>query len=82
MELENYRKEPSLEKTGDPLHYLKRKEKEYPLLSKLAKKYLCVQATSTTAERIFSRLSSMLTKRKLCLDGERSDRIMFLSDKV
>jgi hypothetical protein len=38
--------------------------------------------TPTTAERIFSRLGLMLTKRRLCLDGKRSDRIMFLSDKV
>ena len=82
IELANYRKEPSIAKTEDPLQYWKSKESVFPLLAKLAKKYLCVQATSTTAERIFSKLGLPLTKRRLCLDEDRSDRIMFLSDKV
>ena len=82
IEMTNYRKESSLPKNENPLSYWKKKEVQYPLLAKLAKKYLCIQATSTTAERIFSRLGLLLTKRRLCLDGERSEKIMFLSDKV
>ena len=68
IEMTNYRKESSLPKNENPLSYWKKKEVQYPLLAKLAKKYLCIQATST--------------KRRLCLDGERSEKIMFLSDKV
>ena len=82
LELSNYRKENSISKDQNPLEYWKTEEKVFPLLAILARKYLCVQATSTTAERVFSKLGLMLTKRRLCLDGERSDRIMFLSDKV
>ena len=64
-ELTNYRKETSLPKNENPLSYWKKKEVQYPLLAKLAKKYLCIQATSTTAERVFSRLGLLLTKRRL-----------------
>ena len=80
IELTNYRKVSSLPKNKNPV--LLGGKIQYPLLAKLAKKYLCIQATSTTAERVLSKLGLLLTKRRLCLDGERSDSIMFLSDKL
>ena len=39
-------------------------------------------STSTTAERVFSALGLLLTKRRLCLTGENVNKILFLSDKL
>ena len=55
---------------------LRRNYKEF------GKKYLCVVATSTTAERIFSTLGLLLTKRRLSFTGDNINKIMFLSDKL
>ena len=54
----------------------------FPYLAKLAKKYLAVSATSTQAERAFSKLGLLLTKRRLAMDGENVNKILFLSDKI
>ena len=43
---------------------------EYPTLVRLARKYLCVPATSAQAERAFSRMGWLLKKRRLSLSGE------------
>ena len=41
-----------------------------------------VMATSTTAERVFSTLGLVLTKRRLSLTGENVNKLLFLSDKL
>ena len=45
-------------------------------------KYLCVLATSTQAERAFSGLGLLLTKRRLCMTGPKVDYQMFLSQNL
>ena len=70
-------------KTMDPLgDFWKGNEGKYPLLSKLAKKYLANPATSVTAERVFSKLGLLLSKRRLNLDPENVHQIIFMSDKI
>ena len=81
-EISKYRKEPKISKAGNPLHFWKKNEKRFPHLAKLARKYLCVMATSRTAERVFSSLGLLLTKRRLCLIGENVNKILFLTDKL
>ena len=55
---------------------------QFPYLAKLAQKYLAVSATSTQAERAFSKLGLLLTKRRLAMDGENVNKILFLFDKI
>ena len=81
-EIARYKKEPKMSKDGNPLEFWKKNKKKFPHLVNLAKKYLCVVATSTTAERIFSTLGLLLTKRRLSLTGDNINKIMFLSDKL
>ena len=45
-------------------------ETRVPHLDRLVKKFLCVPATSTQAERVFSWMGWLLNKRRLCLSGE------------
>ena len=79
---DKYREEPKMSKVGNPLNFWKKNEKRFPHLAKLARKYLCLMATSRTAERVFSSLGLLLTKRRLCLIGENVNKILFLTDKL
>ena len=44
------------------------------------RKYLCVPATSTQAERMFSALGLLLTKRRLAMTGDNVNARLFLRD--
>ena len=54
-------------------------ELRFPNISKLAKSMLCVPATSTAAERVFSAAGNTASKRRSCLKPENIDRILFLN---
>ena len=52
-----------LARDKDPLTWWKENEKDYKILSNLAKKYLCIPATSVPAERLFSKAGELLSIR-------------------
>ena len=52
----------------------------YPVMCVLAKKYLCIQATSTTAERAMSLLGNIVSKKRCQLSDEHVNRLSYLSD--
>ena len=80
-EIDLYKKEPILGREHDPCVWWKKKCDKYPLLSKLAKKYLCVPATSVESESVFSSLGLLLTKRRLSMTGDNVNRQLF-KDKL
>ena len=51
--------------------------KEFPILSKIEKKYLTGQSSSVAAERIFSMASNILTKKRSKLCPEKLDFLLF-----
>ena len=53
-----------------PPWFVEDQETRVPYLDRLVKKFLCVPATSTQAERVFSWMGWLLNKRRLCLSGE------------
>lgn len=53
-ELQTYFQSRNLDREGNPLKWWKENEKFYLRLSKVAKKYLCIPATSSPSERAFS----------------------------
>ena len=79
-EIEKYKKEEADEYT-DPFVWWRERESKYPILSRLAKKFLCIPATSVEAERRFSDLGLLLTKRRLNMTGSHVDMCLFLKDK-
>ena len=79
-EIENYLKEPKLKVSRCPFLWWREKFPLYPNMSVLARKYLSVQGTSTSAERVMSRMGIVLTKRRLSITGELFEKVMFLSD--
>ncbi|KAG7167314.1 AC9 transposase-like 4 [Homarus americanus] len=53
-EVSLYLNQPCLQEDGDPLGYWKAKQPEFPVLTRLAAKYLAISATSVPVERLFS----------------------------
>ena len=51
-------------------------------LWRLARKYMCVPATSTQAVRVFGWMDFLLNKRRLSLSGERVSMHLFLRDNI
>jgi len=63
LEMKAYMKE---ETTNDsPLQ--KRNAFRYPLLSKMAQRYLCIPATSVPSERVFSAAGHIVSQKSVCL---------------
>ena len=64
----------------DVLGWWSAHEKIFPLMSKAAKKYLAIQATSCASERTFSTGGATVTTQRTKLDPT-SDCLLVLSDK-
>ena len=77
-----YRNEPFLAEDKNALESWKTKKEDYPTLARLVRKYLCVPATSTQAERVFSWMGWLLNKRRLSLSGESVTMQLFLKDNL
>ena len=81
-ELASYQAERKLKTDGCPFGWWRDRRESYPYLSRLARKYLSVQATSTPAERVMSSMGIVLEKKRQSMTGELFSEIMFLSDTL
>lgn len=57
-------KEPVVSIKTNPLEWWRSKREKYPVLSRLARKFLCLQATSVASERVWSTAGNVLTSRR------------------
>ena len=78
--MESYKAERKLKSDRCPFEWWREKKESYPLMSRLARKYLALQATSTPAERVVSTLGFVLNKQRQAMGRELFSEIMFLSD--
>uniref|UniRef100_A0A672ST01 HAT C-terminal dimerisation domain-containing protein n=1 Tax=Sinocyclocheilus grahami TaxID=75366 RepID=A0A672ST01_SINGR len=62
----------------DPLVWWRNHEQTFPALSKLAKKYLGITASSVPSERIFSKAGELISQRRNRLKGKNVN-ILFVS---
>jgi len=62
----------------DPLMWWKKNEKRFPYLARLAKKFLAIQASSASPERLFSVAGNLITERRSCLTPDHVKEIMFI----
>lgn len=60
------------------LKWWKSQCKKYPRLSFLARKILCIPATSATSERNFSAAGYIIQERRTCLKPDTLDNLLFL----
>ncbi|MES3019411.1 MAG: hAT family dimerization domain-containing protein [Bacteroidota bacterium] len=63
---------------NNPLEWWKTREQQYPLMSKLARQYLCCPATSAPSERIFSSAGLTITAKRTRLKPQHASSLVFL----
>ena len=81
-EMTSYMREPVIGGEEDPLMWWKRNAERLPLLSLVAKKYLCVCATSTASERVFSTAGNIVIPTRNLLKPEKVDMLVFLAKNL
>ena len=79
LELTRYLQEEALDEDADPLAWWRDNQARFPLLSKLARKYLTVCATSTASERVFSTAGNIVTHLRASLKPEKVNMLVFLA---
>jgi hypothetical protein len=62
------------------LQFWKGREKDFPLLSTIARMVLSIPATSTSVERLFSKLGLIVTSRRAQLKPINVDKLILLHD--
>ncbi|KAG2467642.1 ZBED1 protein, partial [Polypterus senegalus] len=78
-EVSKYRASGCLSLEADPLLWWKGHEATYPHIAKLAKRYLCIPATSVASERVFSTAGDIVTATRSVLSAENVDKLIFLA---
>lgn len=84
-ELRVYLSIPLVDRTHNPITWWKENKINFPLLSKLAKKYLSAPATSVYSERLFSEAGNIYEETRSRLLPRNAEKLLFLHhnlDKV
>ncbi|QQP35181.1 Uncharacterized protein FKW44_023335 [Caligus rogercresseyi] len=81
-ELNLYLTEQPVNKYVMPLLWWHSNRMKYPLLSKLAFKYLSVQATSVSSERLFSTAGQILNDRRNRLSESNAEKMIILHNNL
>jgi hypothetical protein len=83
VELETYFKLPHLPSSKlNVLEWWKTQSSVLPLLSAIARKYLCIPASSAPSERLFSSSGNVVTKLRSSLDPKNVDMIVYLHENM
>ncbi|XP_035288184.1 zinc finger BED domain-containing protein 1-like [Anguilla anguilla] len=77
-EIGAYLMEPVIEGDSDPLQWWQLNEHRYPTLSQLARRYLCICATSTAPERLFSPAGNVVISSRAQLTPDKVNMLVFL----
>ena len=78
QELNTYFAERPPPAETEPLCWWKTNAPRYPLVSIIARKFLCIPATSVPSERIFSAAGYVVSKLRASLSPENVDALLFL----
>jgi hypothetical protein len=77
-EIALYMAEPRIAEDADHLQYWRLKESNYPTLAALARKYLCVPASSVYSERLFSEYNGLYEKKRSRITPDCAEQVLFL----
>nr|XP_054593369.1 E3 SUMO-protein ligase ZBED1-like [Nothobranchius furzeri] len=80
-EVKRYRERASLPLEENLLQWWK-EQQDLPLLSSLAKRYLCIPATSVASERVFSTAGDIVSTKRSLLKHEHVDQLIFLKKNL
>lgn len=82
LELTRYNQEMLIPRNQDPLQWWRENEAMFPLLKNVAKRYLCIPATSVPSERLFSKAGELISHRRNGLSPNNVDMVLFLNKNV
>ena len=78
-EIDGYLQMPVVDVDQSPLELWRREQTQFPMLSKLARKYsICVCATSVASERVFSAANYIASNLRSCLKPTKINQLTFL----
>ena len=77
LEINHFEKIAKPDADSDPLKWWKLYSSQYPTLSLLAKKYLCISASSAASERVFSTAGQIVSKRRSSLKPNKVNMLVF-----
>ncbi|XP_061585714.1 E3 SUMO-protein ligase ZBED1-like [Cololabis saira] len=81
-ELNSYLMTPAIDGEDDPLAWWKVHKINFPRLCNMARKYLCVPATSAPSERLFSAGGNIVTCTRSSLKPAKVDMLVFLAKNL
>ena len=81
-EIEQYSKTAKPDAESNPLDWWKLQALKYPVLAKLAKKYLCICASSSPSERLFSVSGNICSKKRTLLKPDKLNMLVFLAKNL
>ena len=76
-ELRRYLEEPVLDIDDNVLEWWKKNHTLFPSISVTARQLMCIPATSTPSERLFSKAGNIITKKRASLDPENASLCLF-----
>lgn len=79
-EISQYMSLPAVSVDADPLSWWRQHKAMFPILSRLARKFLAIPATSAPCERVWSTAGNVVTKRRARLTDEHVDCLVFLHE--
>lgn len=82
LEVRQYIEQLPISRKEDPLLYWKKHELTYPRLAKLAKRHLCIMATSTPSERVFSTAGQVVSAKRSRLTTKNVEKIIFMNKNM
>ena len=74
--------EKLIPRDSEPLKWWHEHGKNYPKMSKLARKYLCATATSVPSERLFSKAGELVSHRRSSLKPKNVNMLLFLNQNI
>lgn len=78
-EVARYLQEEALDLHSDPLAWWRDNQARFPLLSKVARKYMTICATSAPSERVFSAAGNIVTPLRSSLKPDKVNMLVFLA---
>jgi len=76
-EFEKYFKETPLKSTENSLEWWSKNSHQFPTLAKLAKRYLCIPATSVSTEQVFSVAGEIVDNNRASYKPENVNMLIF-----
>ena len=77
-----YCEEGLVPEDSDILEYWKTNRKKFPLLGRLARKFLCIPASSATSEQVFSRAGNAVSEQRTNLSIDNIEMLVYMKKNM